>query len=144
MELFGPPSPPPWPSLPAAQPPGTDRSAIALWPPVAALTSLVDTAIQEVRLYRYRVPEHLADAMDLQLKHVNCRKIRAKHPWINLEDHLWESMPNAVWTDEPDKATFFVVPHAFLGHQCMAHLSLTRSYVWNGLARFFEVEAEPV
>ena len=139
MEIFGPPSPPPEPLSPIVQPAAAaNHSAISLWPPVASLPSLVDAAMQEVRLYQYKVPEHLVETMDLQLKHANCQKMRAKHPWMNLENHFFPSLPRAVWTDNPADATFFVVPHSYLGHQCTAKLSVAQWNMYRGIARFFE------
>lgn len=138
MDIFGPPSPPPAPYSPEPHRPHPGHSPVALWPPVDELPQLVDAAVNGVRLYKYPIPKHLEDALDLQLKHVDCRRIRAKHPWIDLEDHLWQLMPDAVWVDEPSNATFFVVPHAFLGHQCANSPSKTRNYIRNGLVPFFE------
>lgn len=86
----------------------------------------------------YRVPEHLSGELDLELRRGNCRTQRSKHPWINLEDRLWRLLPHEVWTDDPERATFFVVPHAFLGHRCAGVQSLEQRYLWRGLSPFLE------
>lgn len=101
------------------------------------LHSLVDTALSEVRLFMYRAPEHLQDKLDVQAKHADCHRVRAKHPWINLEMALWSMLPNVVWTENPANATFFVVPHSYLGHKCTANAGITKSYIRDGLTPFF-------
>lgn len=108
-----------------------------LHPPLSALPSLVDAAIREVRLHMYDVPDALADAVDLQQKTSNCR-IRNKHPWINLEDRIWKLMPSAIWTNDPEEATFHVVPNAYLGHQCGSSARDTQRYVREAMMPFLE------
>ena len=130
MEIYGPPSPPPLPSSPEA-PEGTDRSAAVLRPPIAALPALVDAAMSAVKLHMYKVPPDLVDAMDLALN-VSCVKMRIKHRWIDLENMLWKSLPPSVWTDDPEAASFFVVPHAFISHQCLARMHITKHYAYSG------------
>jgi hypothetical protein len=136
MDIYGPPSPPPLPSSPEAAA-GTDRSPVVLRPPLSSLPALVDAAVSNIKLHMYQVPPDLVDVMDLKLK-VTCTQSRKKHRWIDLEHQLWRSLPQEVWTDDPAAASFFVVPHAFIAHQCISRISLTRNYVWSGMARFFE------
>jgi hypothetical protein len=135
------------PSLPPLMP---EAEEAGQHPPLAALPTLVDAAVQQVRLYQYKIPEHLLDALDMSLKQVNnrtARMIRGKHPWINLEDHVWPLLPSSVWTEDPEEATFFVVPHAYLGHSCATgkDTKAMGRYVRDGLSRFLEYlyHAEP-
>ena len=130
LDMFGPASLLPSPHSPVA--------AVKHLPSLSVLPSLVDAATREVRLHMYRVPEHLSGELDLELRRGNCRTQRSKHPWINLEDRLWRLLPHEVWTDDPERATFFVVPHAFLGHRCAGVQSLEQRYLWRGLSPFLE------
>lgn len=87
----------------------------------------------------YRVPTGpLAEEIDLELRHGNPAKIVNKHPWIALEDKLWQNVPTSVWTSNPEDATFFVVPHAYLLHQCVQNTELKKNYIRRGIARWFE------
>ena len=65
-----------------------------------------------------------------------CMLQRRKHPWINLEWRIWNLLPDAVWTDDPEQATLFVVPHAMLGHACQGNAALTKRYLVDGMAKF--------
>lgn len=110
-------------------------------PHIDGLPSLVDLAIAEVRLYMYRVPEHLAAGLNLASnnltsKNASCHRQRSRHPWINLEHRLWEMLPEQIWTDDPEQATFFVVPHAYLGHKCSGNEKAAKAYVRDGLVPF--------
>ena len=111
-------------------------------PPLSALPALVDVAMKDVRLYMYPLPPQLEDVIDLKLQHVHghasCGKQRAKHPWINLEDRLWEILPPAVWTNDSAAATFYVVPHKYIGHQCAVTADHGKHYVQDALGKFFE------
>ena len=140
-EVFGPPSPPPGPSVPHA----AESFSSLHRPPISTLPSLVDTALREVRLHMYGIPAALAEVLDLQHKQGQCTAQRIKHPWINLEDRIWPLVPNTVWTDDPEQATIHVVPNAYIGHQCASREKETIRYIREGMARLLEyiVYAQP-
>ena len=137
--IFGPPSPPPSAPLSSNQ---ADSSIPLQFPPLNLLPSLVDSAADTVRLYWYRIPTYLEDALDLNLRQVSnktSRMVRGKHPWINLEDSIWRLLPSSIWTEDPENATFYVVPHAYLGHKCVNPSKASEAqHVKRGIARFFE------
>ena len=128
------PSPPPAPLSPA-------RSSLLQRPPLSSLPSLVDVAIREVRIYRYPVPRDLEELLwSEELLHSGhkCNYLLRKHPWMNLEERIWQLLPSAVWTTDPARATFFMVPHAPQGHQCAHIRQVTTAYFRNGLARWLD------
>ena len=129
-------SPPSWPTSSGHHP---DAASHRMHPPVAALPSLVDMAMGDVRLHMYTIPEQLVNDMDMDYKlHPSCGPTRIKHPWVNLEDRIWKLLPSAVWTSNPNEATFFVVPNSYLGHQCMRNTELLNRYLRRGLSRLLD------
>ena len=138
--VFGPPSPPPAPFSPPIE-------GVSAHPPLSKLPHLVDAAISEVRLHMYRIPEgnlsrilsvpEIVGRPSTNSTHLwRCMLQRRKHPWINLEWRIWNLLPDAVWTDDPEQATLFVVPHAMLGHACQGNAALTKRYLVDGMAKF--------
>ena len=134
---------------------------IGLMPSMDTLPSLVDEALGAVRLYMYRPPscngssctamdEPLTFRLDdsitsawLDVQRIAWHSVRTKlnqkkHPWVDLETSFWSQLPARVWTNNPENATFFVIPHATLLHRvAWDTLSSTRAYV-SRLARLMD------
>lgn len=111
-------------------------------PALSELPQLVDTAVRDVRLYRYPVPAHLAGVLNAEAANLTARQtaLVRKHPYLRLELQLQRHLPERVWTDDASKATFFVVPHAYAHATCRRpqDIQIVRPYVQNAFARFLE------
>ena len=106
------------------------------WPDLDNLASHVDTAVSSVRLYMYPLRSPLAEKVGYDLNYSGhlALKQRRKHPWMDLEPLFWKHLPDAVWTEDPRQATFFVIPHTVHAHRVAVDtLPITKAHLRNGL-----------
>ena len=79
----------------------------------SALERDVDHARADVRLYRYPVPTEI----DRALCPLCGGREQHKLPHLGLERSMWTVLPNSSFTDDPERADFFVVPHTMLSNR---------------------------
>jgi len=76
-------------------------------------------AASSLRLYMYRPPPDMLPPARLEQlrRHLNGSHQGAstsQQSYFKLERWLWRDIPAAMWTDEPERADFFVVPHSLI------------------------------
>ena len=91
--------------------PGTPPAANKhyAYPSLTLLESGIDMALDDVKLYRYTLPRELHDALGLDNR-------KYSRIYFALEIRLWELLPSASFTKDPEEADFFVVPHALIAN----------------------------
>ena len=103
---------------------------------VATLEAAVDSAVQQVRLYKYKPPPAVSER--LQSDYISNYLRRAGRHHQLLEVRLWNALPSSVWTDDPEEADFFVVPHSLSGQ-----LFSPRTGGWKGIDRYMDTALGP-
>lgn len=102
----------------------------------SALERDVDRARADVRLYQYPIPTEIVGA----LCPLCGGREQHKLPHLALERNMWTVLPNSSFTDDPEKADFFVVPHTMLSNRLgkgkmLKNMKLFFSQAWSPFLR---------
>lgn len=110
------------------------------WPPLNSLPELVNMAVDNIRLFMYPIPPELVEKIDFDLNATPGRwpgsAQRKKHPWMDLEPVFWKQFPHYMWTSDPERANFFVIPHTVHAHRVARDtLPIAREHLSHGLVQ---------